>query len=495
MATQWTAAAWLSLTDAVNNGVSDRLSQMVQALTAAALTAAPSVTAPAEHPTAPADTGSQESIISVPRGVYIGAAPTGPQKVENFESWLGHDLQLAIDYPPSDTWDELEGQDWQLSAWRDSTHQLVWGFAPYPKTGGHTLEACANGDYNHHYRELATNLVNYDLADAILRPGLEFNGNWMHWTAIGKGEAFAGCFRNIVSTMRSVDGQHFEVTWNPNVGGTAMNPETAWPGSAYVDHIGLDAYDISWIPNTYPYNNPDMTSAESIAAQETVLNEILHGQYGFDHWRDFARTHGVKLAVPEWGVWTMESGHGGGDNPLYVNGMTEYMAALGDLLAYEAIFSFDNWDGTHDITGGTFPRAAEAYKASFVQPAAPEPTPEPTAEPTSQPTAEPTAAPSPTPTTSPEPTNGPEPTPTPTDSPTEEPEPTPTDAPKNRGQGKKSETVPTSDRTPNKPSKTPKARSVRVEVDDSAPAAPQPGTPRGARNTSFKRVFVIFPRG
>ena len=49
--------------------------------------------------------------------------------------------------------------------------------------------------------------------------------------------------------MRSVPGEQFRFVWNPDAGAftqSGYSVAAAYPGNAYVDVIGLDAYDQSW---------------------------------------------------------------------------------------------------------------------------------------------------------------------------------------------------------------------------------------------------------
>ena len=60
---------------------------------------------------------------------------------------------------------------------------------------------------------------------------------------------FGGYFDQIVTAMRSVAGEKFQFVWNPDVGAFAeagYNVTLAYPGNAYVNVIGVDAYDETW---------------------------------------------------------------------------------------------------------------------------------------------------------------------------------------------------------------------------------------------------------
>ena len=63
--------------------------------------------------------------------------------------------------------------------------------------------------------------------------------------------------------MRSVAGEHFRFVWNPDAGAftqSGYSVAAAYPGDAYVDVIGLDAYDQSWATPQTPTNAWNQTT-------------------------------------------------------------------------------------------------------------------------------------------------------------------------------------------------------------------------------------------
>ena len=103
--------------------------------------------------------------------------------------------------------------------------------------------------------------------NAYLRLGWEFDGNWFpSWAAqTPAAEAnFGGYFDQIVTAMRSVPGENFKFVWNPDVGAFAepgYNVTLAYPGNAYVNVIGVDAYDETWASPRTPATAWNVTSS------------------------------------------------------------------------------------------------------------------------------------------------------------------------------------------------------------------------------------------
>ena len=97
---------------------------------------------------------------------------------------------------------------------------------------------------------LALGLVAGGDGNATIRLGWEMTGDWFAWNGVKDPAAFAGAFRQAVTAMRGVPGQHF--TFDFNVAMNMYDPAPMYPGDAYVDIIGADNYDTSWATDYTP---------------------------------------------------------------------------------------------------------------------------------------------------------------------------------------------------------------------------------------------------
>src|SRR5204863_524420 len=78
--------------------------------------------------------------------------------------------------------------------------------------------------------------------------------------------------------------------WNPTLGDQSMPAETAWPGDEFVDSVGLDVYDVSWLADTYPW--PAGAGADEGEARRTrAWDGILKASRGLEFWKGFAAEH------------------------------------------------------------------------------------------------------------------------------------------------------------------------------------------------------------
>jgi hypothetical protein len=287
-------------------------------------------------------------------GVYAGPASKGVVGAQTFGAFSGSTPGAVLDFAATQDWAGITGPNWLLDPRVGSAARLEYSLPMLPDGSQYNLTACAAGAYNAEWARTAQSLVSHRLANTIVRPGWEFNGTWYHWAAKNDIAGFVGCYRQIVTTMRTVAGQHLAFDWNPNVGLNAFPAELAYPGDAYVDYVGVDIYDTSW--SHYP-------SANVAAAQAAAWNDDLNGNHGLTFWSRFATTHHKPMAIPEWGVASLSNGHGGGDDPAFVDHMFDFMTSPANNVAYMHYFDWTSASADHKLTGAThFPASAAEYQ-------------------------------------------------------------------------------------------------------------------------------------
>ena len=319
---------------------------------------------------------SPAALFAAELGVYRWEAPAAPANVDAWEIWLGRPVQLAEAFEARDTWDNIDGAAWQLGPWSQWVRakpgrNLVLAVPMLPETPVDTsLDKCAAGQYDPYWRNLANELAYYGLHWAYLRLGWEMDGTWYRWGApkgSGREAAFAGCFRRIVQTMRAAQpANQWKFVWNPTATWTDPAWLTAtWPGDAYVDVVGIDLYDQTWAPNTYPYPNP-CDSACRLARQQTAWN--THAWY-LQTMRNFALARGKQFAIPEWGLVARPDGHGGGDNPYYIQKMYEFISDPANAVQFHVLFDVRAPEADYHISGldqpTLFPQGAAKFRQLF----------------------------------------------------------------------------------------------------------------------------------
>jgi hypothetical protein len=311
---------------------------------------------PVAAPIVPAPTAG-----TLAHGVYVGAAD--PSGVAAFAASTKTSVSIASEYLPSSSgWAGMDGANgglnWMFAGgWANSGYTLSLGVPMIPTNSSGaavgSLATGASGAYNAYFVSLAQTLVAAGESTAYLRLGWEFDGGWFAWSATTPAAeaSYATYFQQIVTAMRSVSGANFTFVWNPDAGAFNDGPynvDLAYPGNAYVNVIGLDAYDQSWVSPQTPANAWNQTVAPDLA--------LAHA---------FAASKGEPLAIPEWGVATRGDGHGLGDDPLYIANFLAWMHTPANDVSYESYFNFDVPGQVDAITDGTFPHALAAFEADL----------------------------------------------------------------------------------------------------------------------------------
>jgi hypothetical protein len=277
-------------------------------------------------------------------GVYL---PNGtPAAAAAFAKWRGHPLDVVEVWLNDSSWASITDPAWLYQRWAGSGYSMIFSVPMLPHARGVSIQACAKGAYNAHWRRFGKVIRSYGLGYSIIRLGWEFNGNWVRWSA-GDPASWARCWRQVVTSARSA-APSLRWDWNVNrgVSKALADPARAYPGNGYVSMIGVDSYD--WWPG-----------ANTAAGWQRELN----GPQGLNYWLAFASAHGKRLSVPEWGniVYGQTAG---GDDPAYVWHMRAFFAANTSRIAFETNFQNPVMTGV-SFMAGLVPRAARAYREGF----------------------------------------------------------------------------------------------------------------------------------
>ena len=282
--------------------------------------------------------------------VYSGPGCVGRSLIPAFENFSGRKVVRVVDALNQESWDKLRSSiPWVISCWKDSGFKLTLSVPILTTKGPGTLADGVAGKYDDVFLSTARTLVRNSLADAVLRIGWEFNGEWMPWRADKDPGSYVQYFRRIVTLMRSVPGQEFRFEWAPNHGRHAIDPTLVYPGDDYVDIVGMDVYDQIW--------------NDGMRDPATRWAYYRDQPFGLAWHVGFARAHGKPFAYSEWGIGEMPDGHGSGDDPYFITKMAEWFSREGAL--YHSY-----WDATDPIydakiSGGRFPLSAAAFRKAF----------------------------------------------------------------------------------------------------------------------------------
>ncbi|MER7577675.1 hypothetical protein [Streptomyces sp. NPDC126514] len=279
-------------------------------------------------------------------GVYSGPGEVG--ETNNFSSWLNRPVE-ATDYldPAWTKWNPQALKRW--GDWKNAKPGLKFtlGLHLVPEKGG-SLTAGLRGAYDWHFRVLAQQLVSNGLGDSVIRLGYEPNNpNIGPWQGTSNPDGYKAMYRRAHGILRSV-APNLKFDYNLAVGtsGKVISFWTLYPGSAYVDIVGLNIYDVWW--------------AHYGATPWQRWNHTLTTKIGVNDHKAFAKYVGKPVSYPEWGLYKKGDFYaGGGDSTFFIDRMAELVKGA----KYHAYFDL-NWTN-HGSKIDMFPQAKARYKERF----------------------------------------------------------------------------------------------------------------------------------
>lgn len=285
--------------------------------------------------------------VTWPSGVHAGQTL---QHFQNFGKWRGRNVDLAHVFPDRlQGWDGIVSPSWPVDMFSTFPGQLILSLPLYPEGQGNNKD-CAAGMYNAQWRRLGAFLVGRNRPDTIIRLGWGPNDRDHPWRADANTTDWKNCFRNVVRSLRET-GPKVLIDWSfnpvgpPNV--LVTDPFQTYPDDDVVDFIGIEAFD------RYP---PSTTLAE--------WDEHCNAQTGLCTVIEFARQHGKKLGIAEWGVASC-NGESGGDSAFFIERIVRTFAAHADVMGYEAYFD-DTIELCSSISDEKVnPNAAAKYKEIY----------------------------------------------------------------------------------------------------------------------------------
>jgi Glycosyl hydrolase family 26 len=202
------------------------------------------------------------------------------------------------------------------------------------------MAAAAAGADNQQFYQLGELLVRDGLANTIINLSREMNGWWYAWSErrvpSSEPDAFIFAWRQVVTTMRSVPGEHFKFLWT--IYPQAATVADCWPGSAYVDYVGTDILDWYGGPNgTYPH-----TASGALDWTLRWQQTLTAAPGGLDWITQFSKLTGKPIIIPEWGLDFHT--FGGHDDTYFLTQMTAWLKANNAIGLY--------WEAGHVTSSG-----------------------------------------------------------------------------------------------------------------------------------------------
>ena len=304
-------------------------------------------------------------------GLYPGYADVSDFKA--FENWIGYEMGYIIQMGSREGTGQLVSSVWGQVVKQGSvqtlknrvdyalTIPLAFGHAKAKDSAGKAqisadLTKTINGAHDSTWKTVAKMIRDAGLGDAIIRLGHEFDGDWYPWSAQADCSKFRTAYRHVADVMRS-EAPNLRFDFNGSRAWFDDWADCAYPGSTYVDIIGLDVYD-QGVPNSY-YDSSKKTWKDPAK----VWND--HFEPHLEWHLDFAKSKGKPVSFPEWGLGEDKGSNAhGGDNPYFIEQMHAWFEGLpangAGSLEYQAYF-----DGKHSHSLNIHPKAKAKFKALF----------------------------------------------------------------------------------------------------------------------------------
>jgi mannan endo-1,4-beta-mannosidase len=201
-------------------------------------------------------------------GVYVDGAPDSSEGVTAFTNATGARPDVLMYYSG---WFEPFKTGFAAMAARRGAVPLV-----QMDPTGISLAAIASGQYDG-YLSTYAHAVRAYRHPVILSFGHEMNGGWYSW---GNGHAspavFVAAWRHIVNLFRALGARNVTWMWTVNIihhPHGVPSPGPWWPGSSYVNWVGVDGYYYS-SPQTFaPLFGPTIVAVRHLTRDPILIAE------------------------------------------------------------------------------------------------------------------------------------------------------------------------------------------------------------------------------
>ena len=325
---------------------------------------APTTAAPVPTTSAPAPSASAPAPAPSPttsNGTWLSGASGDGAANGTFGNWRG--TKSTIGGTWNDTYDGQINQyavqpGFEWGAWQGDLDVAVGAIFT---ARGETWAAAANGAYDARWRAALGKLKSgwgARTGTLHIRFAHEFNGDWIPWKVRGTDAAdFVATWKRFRALQKEILPRHLLV-WCPNDGTSSslgLDVRKAFPGAAYVDEMGVDSY------NNWPWVNTSTDFAAKILRVDSYGAPV-----GLERHRQFAASHGLPLAIPEW-----SNASDVGDAPNYITEFYNWVkknAGTGPgQISYEILFNVGGFGGgVYQLYPATkMPQSAARYAATF----------------------------------------------------------------------------------------------------------------------------------
>jgi mannan endo-1,4-beta-mannosidase len=141
-----------------------------------------------------------------------------------------------------------------------------------------SLAAISQGNYDPYLSSYAEAVRAYG-HPVILSFGHEMNGDWSTWGYRHTSSAvFVAAWRHIVDVFRALGANNVTWLWTVNIindtaKGTIPRPNPWWPGSSYVNWVGIDGYYLKPSWQFAPLFGPTIADVQALTSDPIIISE------------------------------------------------------------------------------------------------------------------------------------------------------------------------------------------------------------------------------
>jgi hypothetical protein len=205
------------------------------------------------------------------------------------------------------------------------------------------------------FTTLAKNLVGTGFSNAIIRLMWEPDSGIYSNEDLTSAGNYATLWRDAHTAMMSVSGAQFQWAWYWGGNFDATTNNTAYPGDAYVNYVTFDFYDQSWDGSCgIAYNGSNFSATQENCLWSRDFNGLL------SKLTSFASAHGKQVGIGEFGVINRSDGHGGADDPTFINNFSNWLKV--NNVAWACYFNYNS--GGNSILSN-YSNSLAAYQADL----------------------------------------------------------------------------------------------------------------------------------
>jgi mannan endo-1,4-beta-mannosidase len=220
-----------------------------------------------------------DTIHTLPPVRYVGVhepdAPSSYYQESQFAQAIGMQPNIVSYYS---RWTQAFQVDFATSA---AEHGALTVVQIDPATATDTSVSLANiatGRYDDYFRSFAE-AVKAFRTRIVISFGHEMNGNWYSWGyRHTPAKVFVAAWRHIVTLFRTIGATNVSWLWTINVMDENIpipipNPKPWWPGSSYVDWVGIDGYYSNSSSAFESLFGPTITAVRAITEDPILIAE------------------------------------------------------------------------------------------------------------------------------------------------------------------------------------------------------------------------------